>query len=173
MGCTFKSHLLYGTFMPRLSRCIFEWDMRDFEPLMSAKRGEMVAAGIPHPAAIAVKKAITNDELARHSRRRTRGTEKTIELIETLLSSALIVVRHRHSRCAAPQRGGKGDLGGAEASCPLPPGSPRGGAVYHHRPHHQGWRQTAGLAVCSRVHFPGELPPASFQVHFWNVCERS
>jgi hypothetical protein len=119
--------------MARLSRCIFKSAERKFELFMSAKKREMVAAGIPHPSAIAVKKAITNEKLVRDYRRRTWGTEKTVEQIETL-HAALNVIGHGHSRCAAPQRGGKGDLGGAEASCPLPPGSPRGGTVHHKLP---------------------------------------
>ena len=32
-----------------------------------------------------MKKAVTKDELAKHCRRRTRGAEKTVELIEALL----------------------------------------------------------------------------------------
>lgn len=86
-GCTTESHPLYGSFMGRLSVCIFEWEVQDFEVLVSAKRGEMVQQGIPHPTDKAVRKAISRDKLARHCRRRTRGVEQTIELIEGLLLS--------------------------------------------------------------------------------------
>ncbi|XP_072050117.1 uncharacterized protein [Amphiura filiformis] len=87
LSCSSESHPLYGIFMKRLSGCIFEWDRGDFQELMAAKRGEMLKAGIPAPLNKAVQKAITKDELARHCRRRTRGADKTTELIESLLLS--------------------------------------------------------------------------------------
>ena len=36
-GCTSESHPLYGTFMAKLSSCIFEWDTDDYERLLAAK----------------------------------------------------------------------------------------------------------------------------------------
>lgn len=84
-GCTSESHPLFGVFMVRLSRSIFEWDERDLELLMSAKRGELVQAGVPNPSPSAVKKALSREETARYCRRRTRGAEMTTELIEGLL----------------------------------------------------------------------------------------
>ena len=36
-GCTSESHPLYGTFMSKLSSCIFEWDADDYDRLLSAK----------------------------------------------------------------------------------------------------------------------------------------
>ena len=84
-GCTSESHPLYGTFMGKLSNCIFEWDADDFDLLISAKKSELVKAGIANPSDNAAKNAITKDELARHCRRRTRGTEWTTDLIEKLL----------------------------------------------------------------------------------------
>ena len=86
-GCTTESHPLYGTFMSQLSSCIFEWDAEDYQQLLRAKEAELVAAGIQHPSNAAVRKAVTSEELARHCRRRTRGEDKTVELMETLLSS--------------------------------------------------------------------------------------
>ena len=52
---------------------------------MSAKRGELIQAGVPDPSESAVKKAITRGELAKHCRRRTRGAENTVEMMEALL----------------------------------------------------------------------------------------
>ncbi len=52
---------------------------------MSAKRGELVLAEVPDPSPSAVRKALTREELARHCRRRTRGTEEISGLIEALL----------------------------------------------------------------------------------------
>ena len=84
-GCTSESHPLYGTFMSRLSGCIYEWDEEDYTRLMNSKRGELIQAGVPNPSMSATSKAITKEELARHCRRRTRGVEETTRLIEELL----------------------------------------------------------------------------------------
>ena len=55
--------------------------------LSPAKKSELVKAGIANTPDNAAKNAITKDDLARHCRRRTRGTERTIDLIEKLLLS--------------------------------------------------------------------------------------
>ena len=86
-GCTTESHPLYGTFMAQLSGCIFEWDEQDVDLLMSAKRSELIAAGVTNPTETAVRKAISRKELARHCRRRTRGTQETVHQLETMLLS--------------------------------------------------------------------------------------
>jgi hypothetical protein len=51
---------------------------------MSAKRSEMTLAGLANPSDSAVKHAISKEELSKHCKRKTRGAEKTIELIEAL-----------------------------------------------------------------------------------------
>ena len=84
-GCTSESHPLYGMFAKRLSSCIYEWDEGDLDLLMSAKRGELVQAGVPDPSSRAIRTALTREELARHCRRKTRGAEETITMIESLL----------------------------------------------------------------------------------------
>ena len=71
--------------MGSLSACIFEWEEADFNKLMSAKRGELINAGIRDPSPRAIQKAIKKDELARHCRRRTRGATETATLIEAVL----------------------------------------------------------------------------------------
>ena len=86
-GVTSESHPLYGIFMQRLSGCIFEWDAQDHRLLLSAKKSMMVAAGMMSPSEVAVRKAVTRDELARHCRRKTRGTDATVTAIENLLLS--------------------------------------------------------------------------------------
>ena len=86
-GCSSESHPLYRTFMAKLSTCIFEWDAEDYQLLLKAKEEELVAAGVQYPSNAAVRKAITSEELARHCRRRTRGADKTTDLLETLLLS--------------------------------------------------------------------------------------
>ena len=74
--------------MSRLSStAIFEWDMGDLTHLLEAKKGEMVAAGIPRPTDAAARKAISRDELLKHCRQRPRGVEVTISAIEQLLLS--------------------------------------------------------------------------------------
>ncbi|KAK2143968.1 hypothetical protein NP493_4354g00007 [Ridgeia piscesae] len=85
VGVTSESHPLYGTFMQRISGCIFEWDADDHRLLQQAKRAMLKDAGIASPSESAIRKAITRDELALHCRRRTRGTEATVTAIETLL----------------------------------------------------------------------------------------
>ena len=50
LGVTTESHPLYGTFMARLSSCIFEWDESDVEALLQAKGGELSMAGVPNPS---------------------------------------------------------------------------------------------------------------------------
>lgn len=54
---------------------------------MQAKCGELASAGIPYITDAAAKSAISKAELSRHCRRRTRGEEKTIQLVEELLLS--------------------------------------------------------------------------------------
>ena len=87
MGCTSGSHPLYGTFMKKLSLCIFRWDPKDVEELREAKKRELINAGITDPSPSAVTKALTKHEMAQHCRRETRGTEETVDLLESLLLS--------------------------------------------------------------------------------------
>ena len=87
VGCTTESHPLYGTFMARLSACIFEWDGSDVAALMAAKKVELRADGLRGISDDAVRQALSRDELVRHCRRVTRGAQKTIKLIEELLLS--------------------------------------------------------------------------------------
>ncbi|KAI9551146.1 hypothetical protein GHT06_005020 [Daphnia sinensis] len=67
-ACSNESHPLYGLFMQ--------------------KEGELKKAGVSKPSIAAVKKAITKFELARHCRRRTKGGQETIRLIESLFLNA-------------------------------------------------------------------------------------
>ncbi|XP_078606607.1 uncharacterized protein LOC144879237 [Branchiostoma floridae x Branchiostoma japonicum] len=87
LGCSSESHPLYATFMKELSRCIFEWSLDDYSKLLHAKKAELVSSGIVNPPDVAAEKAVTKDELARHCRRKTRGTEATVEAIEDLIRS--------------------------------------------------------------------------------------
>ena len=61
--CSSESHPLYGTFMAKLSHCIFEWDADDYKHLVRAKRGEMVASGMHNPSDVTIKRAITRKAL--------------------------------------------------------------------------------------------------------------
>lgn len=85
--CVSKSHPLFGTFMARLSNCIFEWDGDDVALLHQAKQHELLLRGVPNVDDSIVKKSIRNDELHMHCRRRTRGAQRTTELIENLMRS--------------------------------------------------------------------------------------
>jgi len=88
-GCSSESHPLYGTFMSSLSGCIFEWDAADYSLLVEAKKSELAKIGVRNPTDEAAKKAITRDELAKHCRRRTRGTEQTTQLVEAMILSLM------------------------------------------------------------------------------------
>lgn len=70
-----------------LSNCIFEWDEEDTKLLITAKLQELASTGVQSPSELAAQKAIGREEMARHCRRKTRGSEKTEELIDSLLQS--------------------------------------------------------------------------------------
>ena len=55
--------------------------------LLRAKRLELEMTGMPLPSEVAAKNAIKKEEMARHCRRRTRGTDATKKLIDSLLLS--------------------------------------------------------------------------------------
>ncbi|XP_054643300.1 uncharacterized protein LOC129187709 isoform X2 [Dunckerocampus dactyliophorus] len=77
-GVTTDAHILYATFMARLSFAIFEWDEGDVTRLREAKQAE---AGHRHSSYV----KLSARELSRHCRRRTRGAEETERLIQEVL----------------------------------------------------------------------------------------
>lgn len=80
VGCTTDAHLLYPTFMARMSACIFEWDADDVALLPRAKREQLMQQYSPAVCERELDRHITKAELALHCRRRTRGEEQTILL---------------------------------------------------------------------------------------------
>ena len=76
-GCSTDAHQLYGVFMSRLSKCIFEWSSEDLRLLRDAKRSELKMRRVTNPSADDIVRWLTKNELALHCRRRTRGTEET------------------------------------------------------------------------------------------------
>lgn len=84
-GVTTEAHPLYGIFMARLSRCIFEWDAEDVAALRLAKQGELLARQMGLLSEKALCERISRRELALHCRRRTRGVEETTRLIKALI----------------------------------------------------------------------------------------
>ena len=56
-----------------------------YSRLTDAKRGCLQREGVSNPSPSAICKAITKEELSHHCRRRTRGAEVTLQLIEALL----------------------------------------------------------------------------------------
>ena len=52
---------------------------------LRGKRGCLLEAGVTNPSQSIVLKAVTRNEMARHGRRRTRGADVTLQLIEELL----------------------------------------------------------------------------------------
>ncbi|KAM9715533.1 uncharacterized protein ACNS7B_021836 [Menidia menidia] len=86
LGCTSNAHQLYPLFMSRLSACIFEWDAADLALLRKAKAQQLQAQGL---SSVDVDKHLTRKEFALHCRRRTRGEETTVRLLEELFSSLM------------------------------------------------------------------------------------
>ncbi|XP_057697338.1 uncharacterized protein LOC130919002 [Corythoichthys intestinalis] len=80
-----EAHQLYGIFMARLSRCIFELDPEDVTALRLAKQGELRARGAGPVSEKALDKLISRKELALHCRKRTRGVEETTRRIKSLI----------------------------------------------------------------------------------------
>ncbi|KAL1277026.1 hypothetical protein QQF64_023699 [Cirrhinus molitorella] len=68
-----------------LSACIFEWDAGDLSLLRQAKKKQLMQEGVPAITDILVDRSISKTELSLYCRRRTRGEEATIRLIENLL----------------------------------------------------------------------------------------
>ena len=85
LGVTSTSHPLYGVLMARLSAAIFEWDAKDVAQLERAKPTQLQAEGVVEPTAIAVRLAVTRQELARHCRRRTAPVQTMVDRIQQLL----------------------------------------------------------------------------------------
>lgn len=89
VGCTTDAHQLYPTFMARMSACIFEWDAGDVKKLREAKRAQLAEQGWPHLSERQLDRHITKAELELHCRRRTRGEEETIRLLDQLISELM------------------------------------------------------------------------------------
>lgn len=89
VGCTTDAHQLYPIFMSWISACIFEWDAADVSLLRQAKRALLMSQGWPALTDADVNKHLTREELALHCRRRTRGKETTILLLEQLLTELM------------------------------------------------------------------------------------
>ena len=76
-GCTTDKHQLYGSFIAKLSSCIFKIDGEDFTLLRKAKTGEMMMEGISAPPSDSdVTKHVSSSEIMRYYRRTTRGTKE-------------------------------------------------------------------------------------------------
>lgn len=86
LGCTTDAHQLYPLYMSRMSSCIFEWDAADLALLREAKAQQLQAKGVPTTD---VDRHLTKDELALHCRRRTRGVDTTVQLLEELITSLM------------------------------------------------------------------------------------
>ncbi|ROI52211.1 hypothetical protein DPX16_3481 [Anabarilius grahami] len=85
VGCTTDAHPLYPTFMGCLSACIFEWNAGDLSLLRQAKRKQLMQEGVPAITDLLVDRSISKKDLSLYCRRRTRGEEATIRLIERLV----------------------------------------------------------------------------------------
>ncbi|XP_066915572.1 uncharacterized protein [Clytia hemisphaerica] len=85
LGLTTESHPLYGTFLKRLSGCIFEWNQDDFRLLLEAKKSEMVLIENKEPSDATILKSLNRKEIARHCQRKTRSHDEIIQSIERLI----------------------------------------------------------------------------------------
>lgn len=88
-GCTKDAHPLYPIFMAKLSCCIFGWDKDGVCLLRQAKRAQLKREGVPGITDTMVDQRITKEELALHCRRRTRGEQQTIIMVEHLLNELM------------------------------------------------------------------------------------
>lgn len=88
-GCTKDAHPLYPVFMAKLSSCIFQWDGGDVALLRQAKREQLRQEGVPGITDTLVDQQITKAELALHCRRRTRGEQQTVVMVEQLLNELM------------------------------------------------------------------------------------
>eukprot|EP00057_Strongylocentrotus_purpuratus_P011045 XP_011665519.1 PREDICTED: uncharacterized protein LOC105438869 [Strongylocentrotus purpuratus] len=86
-GCSTDSHQLYSVFLGRLSACIFEWSGEDLRLLMEAKRAVLDGQHILNPTDQYVISSISQKEMARHCKRKTRGAEETTRLIGDLIEA--------------------------------------------------------------------------------------
>ena len=86
-GCTTDLHQLYGTFMDRLSQCIFEWSGEDLNLLKRAKAAQLAKSSVQNPSDEDIMQHITKKELSLHVRRKTRGIQVTTILISNLLEA--------------------------------------------------------------------------------------
>ena len=86
-ACTSESHPLFGTFMSRLSGCMFEWDAEDLARLRSAKKEELRNAGNENPTSETIDRAIKKEELQLHCKRRTFLPLIMCRKIESLILS--------------------------------------------------------------------------------------
>ncbi|XP_069383419.1 uncharacterized protein [Paralichthys olivaceus] len=89
LGCATDAHQLYPLFMSRLSACIFDWDATDLALLRVAKRQQLQSQGLSSITDTDLSKYLTREELALHCRRRTRGEETTVRLLENLLQGLM------------------------------------------------------------------------------------
>ena len=80
-GCMTDVHALYGVFMGRLSRVIFEWSENDLRLLSDAKRGQLIERHLTDPTDDDIVRWLTKHELALHCRRKTRSVEETTRLL--------------------------------------------------------------------------------------------
>ena len=84
---TTEAHALFPQFMQSLSQAIFKWDPEDDQRLRKAKRNELLQQGVSLVTDEAISRAIRPTERALHCKRKTRGSEETIHLIDSLIEN--------------------------------------------------------------------------------------
>ena len=128
--------------------------------LLNTKHEEFLQVGVPNLSTSATTKAVTKEELARHCRR-TRGMEEMKQLIEELLLSM------SHATDTLVYSSSERRPRGAAEACSVSPGSSRYLPLHHHRLPPKRRYLFTSVALCSRHHFIGVLPPPSGKIHPW------
>jgi hypothetical protein len=152
VGCSTDSHALYGTFMSRLSACIFAWDESDLQHLREAKAAELcLSMEERHVTPAVINGSITKAEMRRHCRRKTRGVAVTSALIQQLIDSMadstdslgmcfikcellcnrnVQYVFHTCRRASVPSEENAASVGFPASACALHSRSPRSAALH-------------------------------------------
>ena len=135
--------------------------------LRRAKREELRREGVPVLSDSLVDSRISKAQLAQYCRRRTRGEEATIRMVERLLQE-LMGDRGRDLLGVPLLEPGEdgAHLAGSEEARQVHPGPARCVSLHRDRHHHhQGGRPPDQVQVCPRFNVPGVLSLPSEPVY--------
>ena len=116
---------------------------------MSAKRGELINAGIRDPLPHAIQKAIKKNELAHHCRWRTRGATETAILIEAVLLEMTLATDANGAPLLSQEMM---SIWEEQKKHLVFAGSPRCLIIHHDWERLQGWSYISSVMLCKRYH---------------------